>query len=87
MSNYDDEVTVFDNQEQVEFATLLSYTTEEAKSLPVIHQSKAGHRLVIDLGNLRGWLATDANGEDRLSWMMYVCNGSKSGWKLINEYE
>ena len=57
----------------------LSYTIKEAMDLPTILR-EYDNFLVIDLGNIRGWITRDQDGNTTLLWTILTGNGPKSQW-------
>ena len=57
----------------------LSYTIKEAMDLPTILREDDNF-LVIDLGNIRGWITRDQGNYTTLLWTILTGNGPKRQW-------
>lgn len=82
--NDDDRPLKFAKDEQSikEIYSLLSFTVEDTQFLPTLKR-EYGHRLVIDLGNLRCWAHVNELGQPEIKWQMRICdhkNGVDNQW-------
>jgi len=82
--NDDDSPLKFAKNEQSvrEIYSLLSYTVDDVKFLPTL-KKEYGHRLVIDLDNLRCWSHVNEIGQPELKWQMLIGdpqNGIDNRW-------
>lgn len=78
-----DEIVYYDSEEQAMNVIYMSYSASEANDLPTIDTKPENKRLVIDLGNIQGWMTKGKKGTDILIWQLLVKFDDKSRWRLL----
>jgi hypothetical protein len=79
-----DEVVYYDSEEQaMDYGQYMSYSAAEANEMETLDTKPGGQRLVMDFGNIQGWMTKGKKGTDILIWLLLVIFEDKPRWRIL----
>jgi len=78
----DDEPVYYDSEEQAMDLYLMGFTAAEADALETI-ETRQGKRLVMDFGNIQGWMTRARRGSPVLIWLLLVRTELGAKWRIL----